>query len=212
MEKINCYEPGIGFRNFPELTKRMEEYYDIIFDYSLPDEITPRFVYEFGKKITSRNIFYYIDMLYDNQPENLIDVGCGENIFKRWFPNVIGFDPNIHSYSEQDFVDTFDRDFSEGHTKCYDVGMALNSIHFIPWNFIPDQINLAMNIVKDRFLFTLNFDKIRDKPAMDNRDLIRQVFQLIEKLPYEIVMFDFAEKSHWFYTNGNVQFILSWRQ
>jgi hypothetical protein len=211
LEKINCYKPGIEFRNFPELSGKMESYYDIINDYDLNDEITPRYVFEFGKKIAFRNIFYYIDMLYDNQPKNLIDVGCGECTWKRWFPNIIGFDPNINPYSQQDFVDTFDQDFSKGHTKWYDVGMAINSIHFITWDYIPDQISHAMNIVKDRFLFTFNFEKIRDKPVANNQELTQLIFKIIQQLPYEIVMFDFIDKPHWFYTNGSVQFILSHR-
>lgn len=211
MKKINCYSPGIEFRNFPELSNKMKNYYDIIEDYSLSENISPRYVFEFGKKIAFRNIFYYIDMLYDNQPNTLIDVGCGECVFKRWFPNIIGFDPNINSFSQQDFVDIFDQDFSRSHTKFYDVGMAINSIHFIPWNQIPDQINLAMNIVKDRFLFTFNFDRLQDKPNLNNQDLTRLLFDIIENLPYDLVMFDFVDKSHWFYSNGTVQFILSCR-
>ena len=154
---INYYTPGKPFTNFPDLDTRIKQHYDRLFDTVVDFDITPRYFYETGLKIGFRDVFYYIDQLYSNQSDSIIDVGCGECIWKKWFPNIIGFDPKPNEFTQQDFVDYFDADFSAGHTKYYDSGMALNSLHYIEWQDISKQIDLAMNIVKKHFLFTFNF-------------------------------------------------------
>jgi hypothetical protein len=183
-------------------------------------EISPRYVTETGLKIGYRDIFYYIDYLYNNQPTSVIDVGCGECIWKNWFPNIIGFNPVTNEFSKQDFIDIFDEDFSKGHTKNWDSGMALNSIHFVPWNNVARQIELAMNIVRDQFLFTFNFKMIQYKPNLPMDELILAFDNLLESLPYKIVLLDYPiqrgilEKKvdHWSHINGHVRFILQHTQ
>ena len=155
---INEYYSGVKFKNFTNLDQQISEHYDRLYDTVVDFHVTPRYLYETGIKIGFRDIFYYIDMLYDNNPDDVIDVGCGECIWKRWFPRIIGFDPNTNEFSQQDFVDFFDEDFSNGHTKHYHNGMALNSVHFISWDDLEVQIDRAMNIVRERFLFTFNFN------------------------------------------------------
>jgi hypothetical protein len=147
----------------------------------------------------------------------VIDVGCGECIWKKYFPNIIGFDRNqINEFSMQDFVDYFGRDFSQNHTQQYDCGMALNSLHFINWNDVPNQIDLAMNIVKDRFLFTFNFNKFLNKPNVPMIKLISLFDDFINASNYNIILLDYpvlrdiAEKkiNNWEHINGTVRFIL----
>jgi hypothetical protein len=192
MQQINPYYNEVKFTNFPDLDSRIESYYDLVFDSVIPWIITPRLVYEHGKRIGFKDIFYYIDRLYDNDPKSVIDVGCGECTWKRWFPNIIGFDPNPNVYSEADFIDFFDAGFSEGHTAQYDVGMALCSIHFIDWQFVPQQVELAMNIVKDRFLFTFNFDQLRNKPDTDFDTLLDQFYEMIENENYLYLIMEYC--------------------
>lgn len=165
MNLINPYTKDSNFTNFPELDIRIRDYYDIVNDHHAEISaeyraVSPRYRYEGGIKVGFRDIFYYIDLLYNNNPQTIIDVGCGECIFKNWFPNIIGFDPAPSNFSRADFVDYFDKDFAEGHVETYDGAMALNSIHFVPWTELQNQIALAMKIIKkkSRFLFTFNFD------------------------------------------------------
>ena len=214
---INPYSPGIPFKNFPDLDTRLAKHYDRLYDSVVDFEITPRYFYESGLKIGFRDIFYYIDQLYNTRPTTVVDVGCGECIWKKWFPNIIGFDPNTNEFSSQDFVDFFDEDFSKGHAKNWDCGMALNSIHFIRWDAIPRQIDLAMNMVKHQFLFTFNFDKISNKPAVPLPAMIALFDDILDSLKYEIVMVDYpfqrgatlVKLNAWSYMNGHVRFILS---
>ena len=214
---INPYHKNISFKNFPDLDSALDSHYDRLYDTVVDYEITPRYVYETGIKIGFRDIFYYIDRLYDNDPESIIDVGCGECIWKKWFPRIIGFDPNINEFSQQDFVDYFDEDFSQGHTRTYDCGMALNSLHFIHWDQIPQQINLAMNIVKDRFLFTFNFNMMKHESEKSFDQLVDNFNNILESLDYNITLLDYPHLrdiplykiNQWRYVNGHVRFILS---
>jgi hypothetical protein len=216
---INEYKPGVPFKNFPDLATSLAKHYDRIYDTALDFEITPRYIYESGIKIGFRDIFYYIDCLYTHGPTSVIDVGCGECIWKKYFPNIIGFDPNTNEFSTQDFVDYFDRDFSQNHAQQYDCGMALNSMHFINWNDVPKQIDLAMNIVKDRFLFTFNFSMISNKPNVPMTQLIALFDEFINASNYNIILLDYPvlrgitqEKvNKWSYINGTVRFILEHR-
>ena len=171
------------------------------------------------------SIFYYIDLLYDNNPQSVVDVGCGECLWKNWFPNIVGFDPSpCIPYSKHDFVDFFDNDFSKGHTENWDCGLALNSIHFISWQEVPQQIKLAMNIIRKggRFLFTFNlrhFDtRSHDDPIalLNPKNKIKHLYELIQNLGYKILVFDslllqgVSEKDIYNYAfiNGDVRFIL----
>lgn len=213
---INEYNSERKFKNFVDLDQRLSKHYDRIFDTVTTYEISPRFFYESGLKIGFRDIFYYIDMLYDNNPDTVIDVGCGECIWKRWFPRIIGFDPNTNEFSQQDFVDFFDKSFSKGHTKHYHNGMALNSVHFISWNDIEVQINQVMNIVRERFLFTFNFNSMTNLPTSTMSDRVREFYSRLTKMNYKIIMFDapvlrgIDEKliNNWAHVNGTVRFIL----
>jgi hypothetical protein len=187
---VNPYSPESTFKNFPDLDSSLKIYYDRIFDTVLDITISPRYMFESGLKIAFRDTFYYIDRLYDNKPNTVIDVGCGECVWKNWFPNIIGFDPETNEFSLQDFVDYFDEDFSIGHTKNYDCGLALNSLHFISWTNIANQLDLAMNIVKDKFLFTFNFDIISDKPQTGVFEQINEFRKIIDSLEYDVILFD----------------------
>jgi len=215
---IDSYSSDKKFENFPDLKNQISNYYDRVYDTITDYEITPRFFYESGLKIGFLDVFYYIDRLYDNDPKTVIDVGCGECIWKKWFPNIIGFDPNISEFTQQDFVDFFDEDFSQHHYRSYDSGMALNSLHFICWEEISNQIDLAMNIVKDRFLFTFNFNIIKKAPiALINQ--IEEFDKILKSLPYKIVLVDYPtlrgineqKNTQWAHMNGHVRFILQHR-
>jgi hypothetical protein len=219
---VNPYTSGLNLKNFPTLYKELVTHYDYFYDTVPGDEfelITPRYLAEHGLKIGFKDIFYYINLLYDNNPKSVIDVGCGECIWKKWFPNIIGFDPAPSIWSTADFVDFFDEDFSQNYASSYDSGMALNSLHFINWDCIPKQIDLAMNLVNDRFLFTFNFNLIKVKPTDNIPKLILLFDDVLKSSNYQIELLDYPflrgiandGANFWPYAqvNGHVRFILS---
>lgn len=223
---IEPYFPGRSLKNFPDLYKDLESHFDLLFDQVLDQrwfELTPRYRVSGGLKIAFRDIFYYIDRLYDHAPRSVIDVGCGENTFTRWFPNIVGLEPDPSSWSKADIVARFDSDWSQNHANHYDCGMAINSLHFCDWQDIGSQIHLAMNIVKDRFLFTMNFDRVENCPTAESLDLAQQLRHQLATLPYDLVLFDHLIKSQasylsqkkdhpFYYLNGTVRFMLQKKQ
>jgi hypothetical protein len=214
---IHPYTSDTQFKKFPNLDADLALHYDRVYDTVVEYEITPRYFYETGLKLGFRDIFYYIDTLYANDPQSVIDVGCGECIWKKWFPNIIGFDPNTNEFSAQDFQDYFDEYFSRGHVDHWDNGMALNSIHFISWNNINHQIDLAMNIVKKRFLFTFNFSVMHDVPQLTMEQQVTEFYQKLVNSKYKLILFDAPvlrgisqhKIKSFGYLNGTVRFILS---
>lgn len=58
------------------------------------------------------------------QTEKILDVGCGKNLFKPLFPNLIGIDP---LRDEADFKVSI-QDFQT--SELFDVALCLGSIHF----------------------------------------------------------------------------------
>ena len=220
---INPYQPGTVLRNFPTLYQEISKHYDLLYD-TIPGEdfsvMTIRYKFEHGIKVGVRDVFYYIDCLYDNKPTSIIDVGCGECVWKTWFPNITGFDTKPSKWSKADFSDHFDECFSQGHKKNYTCGMALNSLHFIDWSAVPKQIDLAMNIVKDQFLFTFNFSVLRNKPNLPQEQLILLFDDILHSSNYKIKLLDYPtlrgipqkEMDDWSHANGHVRFILQHNQ
>jgi hypothetical protein len=231
MNLVNPYNKNSTFTHFQDLDEKISKYYDIVNDdvseinpvYKL---VSPRYRYESGLKVGFRDIFYYIDLLYHNDPKTIVDVGCGECIFKNWFPNIIGFDPEPSTFSKADFVDYFDKDFVDGHKDFYDGAMALNSIHFIPWSKLQEQINLAMGIIKpgSRFLFTFNFyvldnyseaECVVAKGSMD--DKFEYFSNMLENVNYKKIVVDspmhkgmsyYDLENYMAFLNGTVRIIL----
>jgi hypothetical protein len=204
MNLINPYNKNSKFTNFLDLDEQISKYYDVVHDHESEIDssyklISPRYTCEGGLKVGFRDIFYYIDLLYYNSPEKIVDVGCGECIFKNWFPNIIGFDPLPSKFSNADFVDYFDEDFVKGHKNLFSGAMALNSIHFVPWIQLKDQIELAMELVKinSRFLFTFNFEVLDEwsepncqiaKGSLD--DKFEYFSNILDSLTYKKIVVD----------------------
>ena len=174
------------------------------------------------KSIAFRNIFYYIDLIYKNNPSNVIDIGCGECIWKKYYPNIIGLDTHTTEYTKPDIGDFFDSDFSSNNKKQYECGMALGSLHFNEWKNIRKIIIDAMNIVSDRFLFTFNFDRLNEHSSTDTTissltdiEKVKYIKDILNALPYGIIMLDYAnfknnDMCHTFekICNGHIRFIL----
>lgn len=72
--------------------------------------------------------FYFISWILQTSPRQVVDLGCGANLFKRMVPGLIGIDP-VHPAA--DICDYVDKDFVRGHLDHFDAVMAINSLHFV---------------------------------------------------------------------------------
>lgn len=212
---LNNYTPDSQFTTFTDLDQRLSDYYDVVVtDIDIPKS-TPRYRYESGLKIGFRDIFWYIDQLYSAQPADVVDIGCGENVFKKWFPNLTGVDSDEYPYGGPDIVAFFDTDYAKSNQERWDSGMALGALHYCHWRDLEQQIENAMTVVKKNFLFTLNFDQMMALPTTDLDRLVERMYSIITSLNYSLVMFDSPRlRGHnwqgrgYFNCNGSVRFIL----
>jgi hypothetical protein len=217
---INEYNRNSEIRNFPNLEKELEAYYDLfVKDEIVQNKVSPRGQYEY--KIGFKEIFYYISWLYDNNPKSVIDLGAGECFWKRWFPNITSLEPGGYASGEHaDLHMDFTKEFADSHIEEYDCGMAINSLHFGKLIEVENNIVQAMQIIKPggKFLFTLSTGMIGTYYKNDNQStkdlLVELTKQMIMKLPYKLVLFDcpFDRLGYEFpiqgHINGTIRFIL----
>ena len=88
--------------------------------------------------------FYYLKFLEENNPKSIADIGCGWNIFKKYIPNIIGFDA-IGSHA--DVIETYDHDFIVKYTQKFDAAFAIN-IDVVTWDTIGQFIIDFSKIIK----------------------------------------------------------------
>jgi len=109
-------------------------------------------VYETGRKflhdykILDVVPYYYIDFLLQKNPQSILDLGCGLNIFKNHIPGIIGMDADPNS--KYDIFDHFDSDFVSGHQEFVDSVISINCIHFNPITTITQQLQWVAELVK----------------------------------------------------------------
>jgi len=105
-------------------------------------------VYVYGRRFLDKyNIldstpYYYIKYLLDTNPKNIIDIGCGDNVFKKSFPTLItGLDNDLNScIRPPDILENFDKNFVQNNQQCYDGVISINCIHFWPIYTIAERL------------------------------------------------------------------------
>lgn len=225
IQLINPYHANIPLRNFANLDEQLNKYYDYISDYdpTPPGSHTPRA--KLGDfRSTSRDIFYYISWLYDNKPNSVIDFGCGECFWKKWFPNMFGVDIKQWCGSQADLIIPIWQlsDFFASNKEKFDCGMAINSVHFGTFDVVENNIHKCMTLIKDngRFLFTINlsivyrhmtgiFDDIKSDIDIDKYKL--DCYSMIQKTGYKILMLDMpkiGQANGINGINGDMRFVL----
>jgi hypothetical protein len=89
--------------------------------------------------------YYYIQPLIEADPEVIVDLGCGLNIFKNVWPNIIGIDADRKSPC--DIHDYFDPEFAHGHQNYCDALISINAIHFSPIDSIAERLEWCADMV-----------------------------------------------------------------
>jgi hypothetical protein len=88
--------------------------------------------------------FNLVDEVNQLKPNKIVDVGCGENLFKGLIQNLYGFDPIFHSnLDQQASIDTIDFDANS-----IDVALCLGSIQYGDANVQFNQLTKVVSWVK----------------------------------------------------------------
>ena len=91
------------------------------------------------------SIFYYVSMLLDCNPKIILDVGCGDNILKKYIPEIVGMDPVREA---ADISESFNDNFVSQHIGEYDCAMAVLSINQVSLLEFKNRINEFGKIIK----------------------------------------------------------------
>jgi len=95
--------------------------------------------------------FYYIEKLLENNPQLVYDIGCGWNMFKRYYPAILGVSPDEVSNEKVFFgdeFDFFDDEFVKYHQEEYECAMAICSLNFHPVSMIRKIATGFMSLIK----------------------------------------------------------------
>lgn len=108
--------------------------------------------------IFTYGMFYYLNMLLEKNPSTIMDIGCGENPYKKYIPQLLGVDP---LFPAADIRDQFDNQFVEKHLGEYDAAFAIQSLHYISLLDVSTRINQFGKIIKKGGRGFLSFNLTR---------------------------------------------------
>jgi hypothetical protein len=84
-------------------------------------------------------------LLLEINPKIILDVGCGDNILKKYVPEIVGLDPMC---AAADIYGYFDDKFVQQHIGEYDCAMAVLSINKVSLLEFRNRINQFGKIIK----------------------------------------------------------------
>lgn len=197
LKLLNPYYPGVPFETYPDLDNRLSQHFDYIYDSYFPFSISPRFFYQSGIKFTLRDTYWYIDQLYKSNPTSVIDLGCGENGFKNWFPHIFGVDQATNPWSQADLIGDVDDKFFKEHQGRYDCGMCIHAV-FSGWHRFTDLIHSMMGLVNNSFFFACPIitETFNDLPLELKSNFDLMITTLIDRIynsGYEVTLLDFPD-------------------
>lgn len=100
-----------------------------------------------GKRINYVRPYYYILKLLENNPKEIFDIGCGWNIFKKYIPNIVGYDLNMSYADKRIYIDPNSLQKLKESTES---AMSICAMHFCPLEDLENAINDFMSIIKPK--------------------------------------------------------------
>ena len=121
--------------------------------------------------------FYYIEWLQEINPEKIHDLGCGWNIFKKYYPNIIGVgaeNPDNESFFA-DIHDFVDDAYILGHQEYFESVYSICALHFIPLSDIRKRVLDFASMIKHggRGWLSLNAARMVERdPKFKDKDTL----------------------------------------
>ena len=139
-----------------------------------PDWTTPRW----GEinRVVRTTPFYYIEKVMTPGAEIVNDLGCGCNVFKRYYPNIIGMD-NCRFADVQGYVD--DKFIAENQNKCEAI-IAINSLHFRPLTEFKKSVLDIISILKPGGRAYLAYNAVRFYHESIDKGEIEKLFNTMD--------------------------------
>jgi hypothetical protein len=208
------------FKNHVIYQNLLEDYDELIFDWAWHDlhwnsSITPR---KFSATTRFSAVpFYYLKFLTDQNPENIYDLGCGWNIFKKYIPNIIGVgpeDPGGPAF-HADIYDFIDDAYVGHHQNYFESIFSINALHFHPLSSLPKIVNDFFSMVQPggRGFLALNLQRMLDRDpiarTLSFEDIQKFVYTSVTdqhpNLDYQVIDIDLSVRDE--YMNGNIRLV-----
>jgi hypothetical protein len=188
-----------------------------IFDPEM-DHHTPRLVTLESELKFSVAPLYYLDFLLEKNPQVVVDIGCGANIFKRIIPCIHGIDPTPNNPHADEFG-AFDSEFSQAHKDEYESVFAINSVHFVSLIDFEKRLLEFINIVKSggRGFVTFNVARMLERTSQEElkqlcvdtpQTIIDYVCGIIQNISVKFLVIDlYIDKEMDEIMNGNIRLV-----
>jgi hypothetical protein len=228
MRNLNEYDQEKFEKEFKETEtyKKIEKDFDTIFwdkhmnlHTAFP---TPR--QRIGSRVCLMTSFYYVEKMLEKNPENIVDVGCGWNMFKRYYPQLIGISPDNPEDSSTWFGDQhdyFDSDYAEFHKDEFDAAMSICSLNYTPLTTLRSNVESFISVVKPGGRGYIAIDILpmidredpevlddifgTDKPTMHELD--DYVREQLSDLDCEYIVFDLDSMENANELDGNIRIV-----
>ena len=112
--------------------------------------------------------FYYLNFLLEKNPTTIYDLGCGDNMFKKYIPNIIGIEPN-EACENVDIIDQVDQTFIDSHQNYFESVFSICALHFHPFTELRKVVDDFISMVKigGRGFIALNAVQMFEREAKE---------------------------------------------
>jgi hypothetical protein len=220
---VNQYDQK-KFQNYfvnTELYKKLQKDYEILIfedDLLKSQGRTPRQLA--ATRQFSVVPFYYLNILTDQNPSVIYDLGCGWNIFKKYIPGVIGVgaEPVDSGSYFGDIPGKVDSNYVREHQNYFDSVFSINALHFYPLRnirkIVLDFISmlapggygfLTLNLAR---MIALDFTRYKNYTVEDFENYVRTE---LSNVPAEYKVFDVNFRNPGYkldnFMDGNIRLI-----
>ena len=221
MQPYNPIQWEQSFKNLIFYKQIVSEYDMVTFEKNFLGPtyfMTPRQIIADRNRPTYFNVmpFYYIEWLQQNNPSNVYDLGCGWNIFKKYYPNIIGINPEMPG-TQADIYDIVDDDYIAGHKEYFDNVFSICALHYVPLTDIKKCVTDFASMIKPsgRGWLSLNIMRMLERDKHFNNHSSAQVVEYCKQelcdLPNQVLVdidpgqdFEFMDDG----MNGNINILL----
>ena len=135
-----------------------------------------------------KEIYYYLDFIFQKNPEIIYDIGCGNNFFKKLFEEkvkIIGINPDFNGFTNEnaDLKISFE-DFTKIYINKIKFAFAINSLHFINPLLFKKRLLHFISIFSTggRGFITFNIQRLHEKRKLYHCENPNDVAVYIEKI------------------------------
>lgn len=122
-------------------------------------------------RIASMSAFYYLQFLLEKNPKQILDLGCGDNWFKRYIPQIWGIDglPRKSKWFMADESSLINDYWLQTRKNSIESLMTINAMHFLPIENVRERVINLISSVKfgGRGYIALNVSRLVEESNIE---------------------------------------------